>query len=165
MSAYGVEPMDLLQRFELKELVGVTGGSGTTPDLDVIAAVILKADAEIHVAASPHYETPIVAVPTATPQQAADLAAALQEKVLDISAYKLMQRRPSILNAGERSTYFSQLKKSNDAWLGRLGDPDPERRLLLAAAAPAAAPVSTAGAAWAESGKNVFSRERTKGLI
>lgn len=163
MSDYNITAEDLRTRFTTKELAQLTTDPpGATPDDAVIDAAIVAAEAEIHMAAGVYYATPIVPVEGASQPQIAALTGGLREKILDFAAYKLLQRRPSILNSGERSVYWSQLRKSIDTWLERLQSSDQSRRIALPAAALRSTTVSASGDAWAESEENAMSFDLTR---
>jgi len=153
-SAYGITAQDLLQRLELEQLKKITLDAppySGDPDWTVVDAKIAEAEADVHVAASSYYATPIAPRDDATTVEADELKAFIVGKVLDITMYKLLQRRPSLLNAGDRSTYYSGVKKAIDKWLEQIaGDAAAERKTIGVARERTVQITSSAGA-WAES--------------
>lgn len=165
MSDYGITANDLRERLTSKELAELTTGSGSgSPDDAVIDAKVSSAEAEIHLAAGVYYATPIVATEDATSAEAAALLGGLREKVLDFAAYKLLQLRPQILNNGERSAYWSQLKKSIDAWIDAISTSNKNTRRALPAALERSVVVTLSGGADAQSDENVMNRCSLKGF-
>jgi hypothetical protein len=171
MSAYGLTPAMLQQR-----LGGVNVAKGlcteqgaAPPDQTAIDAVcvekIAAAEADIHVAAGVYYVIPITPREDAPAQDAAALTKFIQGKGLDLAAYKMMELKPAILNAGEKALYWSQLKKSLDAWLLRLQESDETRRTTLPAALGREEAVTSTGGAWSEADENQFSPDRMRGWI
>jgi hypothetical protein len=168
MSAYGITPADLLKRLSSKQLAQVCLDlpSGVTAD-DLQNEAIDGAEAELHQAAGVFYVTPIEPSDEASPQEAIDLIKGVKKRILDEAAYTLLQRSPTILNAGERAIYWSQLKKSFDKWIRDISSSKESERVLLVGARERDAVVPSSGGAWAESSEpvdcNIFSREAMKG--
>jgi len=152
-SAYDILPQDILQRLDSEQLTRITvpappytGG----PDWAVADAKRAEAEADIHMAASAYYVTPIVARDGATELEAAELKSFIVGKVLDLWMYKLLQLRPQILNAGDRSTYYASVKKTLDTWMTFLAG-DSKTRQTLGVAKPRELAITSGAEAWAES--------------
>jgi hypothetical protein len=166
-SAYGIVPQDLLRRFDADQLTKITVDQPpytSGPDWTVVDARISEAEADIHMAASAYYATPIVARDSATTAEAEELQSYIIGKVLDLTMYKLLQRRPQILNAGDRSTYYASIKKANDAWLLIISG-DSKNRQTLGVAKPRDVAIPSGAEAWAESDEPRVTRTNLGGFI
>jgi hypothetical protein len=153
-SAYGIQPQDLTQRLELIELTKITvpapGPYTNGPDWTVVDAKIAEAEADIHMAASAYYATPVVARDNATTVEAAELKSYIVGKVLDLAMYKLLQLRPHLLNSGDRANYYATVKKTIDTWM-QLVSGDSNTRQTLGVARPRDFAITSGAEAWAES--------------
>ena len=166
-SAYNIAPQDLLQRFESEQLTKITVDQPpytSGPDWTVVDAKIAEAEADIHMAASAFYATPIVPRDGATTTEGEELKSFIIGKVLDLTMYKLLQRRPHILNAGDRATYYSSIKKTLDTWLQLLAG-DSKTRQTLGVAKPRDVAISPNAEAWAESDEPRVTRWNLRGFI
>jgi hypothetical protein len=154
-SAYNIQPQDLLQRLDASQLTKLTipppGPYTNGPDWNVVAAKIAASEAEIHVAASPYYETPIVARDGATQIEIEELQLFVVDKVLDLSMYKTLQLQPHLLNSGDRVNYYASVKKSMDTWLLLISSDSKDRQTIGVAKPRADGPITSGAEAWAES--------------
>lgn len=170
MSAYGLTPAHLKDRFGAAEVKEILTRKGQQPPSDeVIDATCQKCidefEADMHVAAGVYYVVPITPREDAAEVDVEALFDSLEGKILEGASYKLMQHKPAILNAGEKALYWSQTKKALDAWLVKLQTGDEHARLTLLAATPRAVVETSTGGAWAESDENLFSRDRMRGFV
>jgi hypothetical protein len=166
-SAYEISPQDLTQRLEIEQLRKITLDVGPytgDPDWSVVEAKIAEAEADIHMAASAYYQTPIVPRDGATTIEASELRSFIIGRVLDLTMYKLLQRRPAILNAGDRSTYYATVKKTLDTWLQLLSG-DSKNRQTLGVAKPREVAITSGAEAWAESDTPRVNRCNLGGFI
>jgi hypothetical protein len=154
-SAYNIQPEDILQRLEIDPLTKITvpppGPYTNGPDWDVVAVKIAAAEAEIHVAASAYYATPIVARDGATATEVSELQVFIVGKVLDLAMYKLLQLRAHLLNSGDRMNYYASVKKAIDAWLTIIAGDSKSRQTIGVAKPRVGGAITSNAEAWAES--------------
>ncbi|HSY51149.1 MAG TPA: hypothetical protein VLC46_20250 [Thermoanaerobaculia bacterium] len=165
-SAYGITPQDLQQRLELAQLLKITLDAPpyTEPDWSLVDEKISEAEADFHMAASSYYATPITARDDATSAEATELITFVIGKILDLAMYKLLQRRPNLLNAGDKAIYYSGVKKSLDAWLALIRGDDKTRQ-TLGVARERTTQISSSAGAFSESEPQRVTRRGMGGFI
>ncbi len=123
MSAYGIVPSDLNARLSPQRRIELTD-SETAPtgmeDTALTQATIDGAEVKFHQAAGIFYELPVVADPTCTTFEAAELPKIVRRVIIAIAAYDLMALKPELLENSERALYWSALNKESLAFLDGL---------------------------------------------
>lgn len=153
MSAYDIVPDDLLERFTVSELAQVSNDTprATTRVDAVITAKILEAEGSFHAKAAAFYVIPIVIKDGGNATVFEATMVDVRTHLLDLCAYRLLQKRPAMLNAGDKALYWSRVGKANDTWLTGLASPTDDGRVLLIGAKESTDLAPASGGAWAES--------------
>lgn len=130
---YGIEVGDIQKRLSDDRVLQFTddqnSGSIVTTTVD---ALILDAEAELHLAAGNYYDLPLrkESDPSSTPE-------GVKTMLVDRVCVLLIARRPEFLRSDQdEGGYWRDREKRILDWFKAIGEPDPSKRRLIPGAKP-----------------------------
>jgi phage gp36-like protein len=160
--SYSIDLNAMKSRLSDQRLIQITDDAGSgSIDTAKVDDAITAAEAEFHLYAGVYYTTPVRKSDNTIPQ-------GIREKLLDATAWRLMQRRPEFLRGSEdEGKMWADRRAEVLAWYEAIAASDPKKKLPIAEAVEKAAAAVADGHGLPKVGSDdsLFSRDRRVGFM
>jgi phage gp36-like protein len=160
-SSYSVDQVAIVNRLSNDRVIQLTDDAGAgSIDAAKVTEAIDAAEAEFHLYAGVYYDTPVRKSDNTIPQ-------GIREKLIEATAWRLMNRRPEFLRGEQdEGKLWQKIRDSVETWYEAIAHPDKGKRLLIPGAKDKSTPlVPRAGSAKLTADTPRFTEDRMKGFF